>query len=71
MHWLDSYFSERSHLVQIDDRKSESVNVRFGVPQGSILDPMLFNLYVVDLPDQQAPFRDWFISIRWRYYIIK
>ena len=64
MHLLNSYLSERSHLVQIDDRTSESVNVGFGVPQGSILDPMLFNLYVVDLPDQLAPFRDWFISIR-------
>ena len=28
--WLNSYLSDRSHFVQIDDRTSESVNVGFG-----------------------------------------
>ena len=43
--------SDRSHFVQIDDRTSESENVRFVVPQGSILGPMSFNLYFSDLQD--------------------
>ena len=47
LRWL----SDRSHFIQIDDLTSKSVNVQFSVPQGSILGPMLFNLYVSDLQD--------------------
>ena len=46
-----SYLTDRTQYVQIGDLWSERINVSFGVPQGFILRPLLFNLYVNDLTD--------------------
>ena len=46
-----SYISDRKEYVQVDDKSSEMSNMSFGVPQGSILGPVLFNLYVADLSE--------------------
>lgn len=49
--WVTSYLTGRRQFVQIDDVMSSTTDVFFGVPQGSILGPVLFNLYVNDLTE--------------------
>lgn len=46
---ITSYLCGRKQYVQIDHVKSNLQNVHFGEPQGSILGPVLFNIYVSDL----------------------
>ena len=47
--WLRSYLCERSQKVTINGISSESRVIHHGVPQGSVLGPILFLLYINDL----------------------
>ena len=46
---IKSYLSDRSQHVSINDACSFSLDVNVGVPQGSILGPLLFSIYVSDM----------------------
>ena len=47
--WFTSYLSNRCQQVKIHDYISEAVYISFGVPQGSVLGLILFNLYTATL----------------------
>ena len=47
--WFNSYLCERHQIVRINNELSEPLPVESGVPQGSILQPILFSIFMSDL----------------------
>ena len=55
--WFETYLSDRKLLICIDNVFSETGILKYGVLQGSVLGPLIFLLYVNDLPQSLSKAR--------------
>ena len=48
--WIKGFLETRSFCVQVNKTKSSLFNIETGVPQGAALSPILYSLYINDMP---------------------
>ena len=50
MWWIEAFLSSRRHRVSIDGELSDWLYIKSGIPQGLVLGPILFAVFINDMP---------------------